>query len=498
MQRLNRNMLHATGAQATPPVPRPERVLQFGEGGFLRAFVDQMIDAANAQGVLDTAIIVVQPIAKGLCAELDAQNGLYTLMLRGKENGNTVRDVRVITAISRTVNPYADQQAFLQCAHIPELRFIVSNTTEAGIVYTGQDAYADAPQASFPGKLTRFLHERFLRFGQEPGKGFVLLPCELIDRNGDALRDAVLRTASQWTLGDAFIDWIERENIFTNTLVDRIVTGYPKGEADEILAELGYQDALLDVAEPFGLWVIEGPRTLAAELPLDQAGQHVIFTDDVTPYKVRKVRMLNGAHTSMILGAYLAGFDTVGECMADPVMRAFMTRTLYEEILPTLDLPRQELEDFAAAIFERFENPFNKHYLLSIALNSVSKFRARVLPTLQEYVCRKRTLPPMLTFSLAALIAFYRGEWMDGELELEFKGRRGQELYPIVDDAEVLAFFAAQASAEDALLARAVLDNPAFWGESLLDIDGLEAAVAGYLTDIRTQGAAATIASLIG
>lgn len=493
MQRLSRQMLADAGVRHTPPIPRPERVLQFGEGGFLRAFVDQMIDAANESGVLSASVVVVQPIAQGLAAELDAQDGLYTLVRRGKVDGYVARDVRVITSVSRTVNPYADFAAFLRCAHDPDLRFIVSNTTEAGIVYTGQDGYGDAPQASFPGKLTRLMHERFLRFGQEPDRGFVLLPCELIDRNGDALRDAVLRTARQWALGDAFTGWVEQSNTFTNTLVDRIVTGYPRAEAAEILAELGYEDRMLDVAEPFGLWVIEGPEWIAAEFPLDKAGQNVVFVRDVTPYKLRKVRMLNGAHTSMALGAYLAGFDTVGDCMADAGIRAYMERALRREIMPTLDLPKQELEDFAAAIVERFENPFNRHELLSIALNSVSKFRARVLPTLLEYLRRNDGLPPVLTFSLAALIAFYR---VRREEDGGYVGLRGGQPYRVADDEPVLRFFADHAAEEAAVLARAALTNADFWGEDLTAVPGLEGAVAEALRGIEARGAREAMAAL--
>ncbi len=493
MQRLSRAMIEGAGVRHTPAMNRPERVLQFGEGGFLRAFVDQMFDAANEAGAMNTSVAVVQPIAQGLTAELDAQDGLYTLIRRGKVDGEVVRDVRVITAISRTVNPYADFEAYLRCAHNPDLRFIVSNTTEAGIVYTGADQYADAPQASFPGKLTRLMHERFLRFGQEPGMGFILLPCELIDRNGDMLREAVVSTARQWELGEAFIDWVKQSNVFTNTLVDRIVTGYPRAEAAGIMEELGYEDTLLDVAEPFGLWVIEGPAAIAAELPLDRAGQQVIFTEDVTPYKLRKVRMLNGAHTSMVLGAYLAGFDTVGECMADADIRAYMERALRSEIMPTLDLPAQELQDFASAIFERFENPFNRHELLSIALNSVSKFRARVLPTIQEYARRKGELPGVLTFSLAALIAFYRIR-QEGEA---YAGTRAGQPYPVADEEPVLRFFAAHCGEDAAKLARETLSSEAFWGEDLTPMPGLESAVTEALRAIETQGAREAMRALI-
>jgi tagaturonate reductase len=468
-------------------------VLQFGEGGFLRAFVDQMIDAANEAGTLNTSVVVVQPIPQGLTAELDAQDGLYTLVRRGMMDGQVVRDVRVITAISRTINPYADFSAILSFARNPDLRFIVSNSTEAGIVYTGEDRYNDAPQASFPGKLTRLMHERFLAFGQKPDMGFILLPCELIDRNGDALRDAVLRTAQQWDLGNDFVNWLQKANIFTNTLVDRIVTGYPRGEAAELMTGLGYEDKMLDVAEPFGLWVIEGPSPVATEFPLNKAGQNVIFTKDVTPYKLRKVRMLNGAHTSMALGAYLAGLDTVGECMADTVVRAYMERALFREIMPTLDLPKQELEKFYAAILERFENPFNRHELLSIALNSVSKFRTRVLPTILEYHQRKGELPKVLTFSLAALIAFYRVQQIDGV----YMGMRDMKQYRVMDDEPVLRFFASHNADSPAMLVRETLSNQMFWGQNLTSVPNLECAVAQTLCNIDQLGMREAMRALV-
>jgi tagaturonate reductase len=336
------------------------------------------------------------------------------------------------------------------------------------------------------------MYERFERFGSEPGKGFVLLPCELIDDNGDALRDAVLRTARRWALGNAFVDWIEKSNVFTNTLVDRIVTGYPRAEGAAIQAELGYEDPLLDVAEPFGLWVIQGPAGLAAELPLGQPGHEVIFTDDAKPYKLRKVRMLNGAHTVTALGAYLAGLDTVGECMGDPGIRGYLLRALRQEIMPTLALPKAELEAFADAVIQRFENPFNRHELLSISLNSVSKFRARVLPTLRDVLQSTGHLPPVLTVSLAALIAFYRGRLV-GEA---FFGTRAGADYPIVDDPAVIAFFAQRTGADAPTLVHDTLANQAFWGEDLTQLPGLEAAVLQALGDIDTQGMGAAMRAL--
>ncbi len=482
MQRLNNNLVQRSAQH-------PTRVLQFGEGGFLRAFCDWMIDMANEKGTMDAGITIVQPIARGMCQMLNDQDNLYTLMLRGKEAGVVKKDVRVITAINGTINPYEDFAAFLEAAHNDDLRFIISNTTEAGIVYTGADQYDDKPQASFPGKVTRFLHERYLA-GK---KGLIFLPCELIDHNGDDLKDAVLKNAKLWNMDENFMNWIETENVFTNTLVDRIVTGYPRGEAEAIFEELGYEDQQLDVAEPFGLWVIQGPLSIANELKLPEAGLPVIFTEDVRPYKLRKVRMLNGAHTSMVLGAYLAGLDAVGQCMADKDVRAYMDKALTEEIMPVINLPKDELKAFKEAIFERFENPFNRHLLLSIALNSVSKFRARVLPTILEYQQMKGQLPTVLTFSLAALIAFYRGQMVDGE----FKGTRGTETYPIQDDQDVLAFFCANSSLTAKELTAKVLLNQGFWGEDLTKVPGFESAVASYLETILEKGAKAAIKEVV-
>ena len=475
--------------------PARERVLQFGEGGFLRAFVDYMIDRSNEEAGMDAGVVVVQPIERGLVDKLNEQDGLYTLILRGKEAGQVVKDTRVVTCVRRGLNPYQDFEGYLSLAHNPDLRFIVSNTTEAGIVYTGKDSFDDKPQASYPGNLTRLLYERFLAFGEEAGKGFILLPVELIDDNGAHLKECVRKTAAQWNLGEAFTAWLERECVFTSTLVDRIVTGYPRDDAKEILDGLGYDDFLLDAAEPFGLWVIEGPAWIERELPFKKAGCNVVFTQDVKPYKLRKVRMLNGAHTSMVLGAYLAGLDTVGECMADPSVRRYMEMALFDEIMPTLDLPREDLEAFASAIFERFENPFNKHYLLSIALNSQSKFRARVLPTIKEYQRRKGTLPKVLTFSMAAFIAFYSGaRKADGSME---GAREKDGAYPIADDDAVLAFFEGFQGRSAADTAHAVLQNADFWGEDLTALPGFEAAVSASLSDIREKGARAAIDALV-
>ena len=391
-----------------------ERIIQFGEGGFLRSFADMFIHIMNEKGVFDGKAVVVQPIEKGLIDVLNSQQGVYHQYLRGVENGRVINQCTEVHSISRGVNPYADYKAYLELAHNPDMRFIISNTTEAGIEYLGTEKLSDAPPKSFPAKLTALLYERF-KCGLP---GFILFCCELIDHNADFLKEYVLKYADLWNLGDGFKSWIETENHFCNTLVDRICTGYPKDEAESLCRELGCEDRLLNTAEIFHLWVIEG--NYEDEFPLKKAGINVIWTDDVTPYKKRKVRILNGAHTSMVLAARLYGLSTVKECLDDPNVCGFLKKALDEEIIPTLGSTDED-KTFGAAVLERFANPFVKHQLLSIALNSVSKFKARVLPTILEYREQNGRLPKLLTMSLAALIAFYRtDEANDGEEIMKF------------------------------------------------------------------------------
>ena len=391
-----------------------ETIIQFGEGGFLRSFADVFVHKMNEQGLYDGKVVVVQPIAKGLIPVINEQKGVYHQFLRGIENGEVVNECIKVTSISRGVDPYTDYAEYLKLAHNPDMRVIISNTTEAGIEYLGTENFDDAPPKSFPAKLTRLLYERF-----DAGlTGFIILSCELIDNNGKELLDCVLKYANLWNLSEEFVQWLQKENHFCNTLVDRICTGYPKDEAEELTAFLGEEDKLMNTAEIFHLWVIEGD--FETEFPLKAAGVNVIWTPDVKPYKKRKVRILNGAHTSMVLAARLYGLSTVKECLDNTTVRAFLDKTLSEEIIPTLGSTEEDIT-FGKAVLDRFANPFVKHQLLSIALNSVSKFKARVLPTLLEYYEERGTLPKCMTFSLAALIAFYRtDEANDGEDIMEF------------------------------------------------------------------------------
>ncbi len=461
----------------------PEKVLQFGEGNFLRAFVDYFIDCMNEKADFNAKVCVVQPISYDARERFRAQDSLYTLFLRGQENGQKVNKKRVISAISRVINAYLDFDELMACADNPDLRFIVSNTTEAGIVYDPSCRFEDRPADSFPGKLTQFLYRRF----NKKLPGFIILSCELIDHNGDELKRCVHEYVKQWGLGDEFDAWVDSENLFCSTLVDRIVPGYPRAEAEAIWKEHGYEDNNLDTGEIFGAWVIEGPQSIKDEFPFEKAGLPIIVVDDVTPYKQRKVRILNGAHTSFVLGAYLAGQNIVRDCMNDEVIKGFMNKTLYDEVIPTLDLPKDDLLKFASAVSERFANPYIDHQLLSISLNSTSKWKARCMPSLLEYAKRNGgALPPCLTFSFAAYIDFYRAGKEKGEGCLI--GKRGDDTFEIKDDQWVLDFYYDHRDDDNAAIASAVIGNEQMWGTELSELPGFEAEVVKYLNLIDEVG----------
>lgn len=490
-----------------PALGRPERILQFGEGNFLRAFVDWMLHRMNEAGVWNGSVVLVQPIDKGLTDLINENKGLYTVVLRGKEGGKVVEEATVVKSVSRCIDPYRDFKLFLAAAENPDLRFVISNTTEAGIAYAAGDKATDAPPASYPAKLAVLLHHRWAHFKGAADKGLVMIPCELIDRNGDKLKETVFRWAAEWGYEAAFVDWLKNSCDFLNSLVDRIVTGYPRDEAEQVWEKLGYRDDLLDTAEPFQLWVIEGNKKYAKELPFAEAGCQVIWTDDMTPYRTRKVRILNGAHTGSVLGAYLAGFDIVRDMVESPVGANYLKALLHGEIMPILTLPKKEVEDFASSTLERFANPFINHRLLDISLNSVSKFKARVLPSLQEAAAKAGKATPVLSFSLSALMAFYRGTEIAGGA---LQGKRGDASYPIKDDLPVLEEFArlwkAFAAEEKAsgtakaaeTLARAVLGNKAWWDADLNAIPGLTANCSKGLLDILSKGARQAMIDIAG
>lgn len=431
-----------------------ERIIQFGEGGFLRGFVDYFFQKLNDKGLFEGSVVVVQPIKTGMCDMLTAQNCEYNLFLRGVDNGKVVDEHTHIDVISRCINPYKDYEEYLSLAKNPDFRFIVSNTTEAGIVYEDDNKLSDAPANSFPAKLTALLYERF----KAGLPGFIILSCELIDHNGEELLKCCKKYALKWELGEDFGLWLERENSFCSTLVDRIVTGFPRDEHKALEERIGQSDNMMDTAEIFHLWVIQGNHE--DELPLQKAGFNVVWTDNVDPYKKRKVRILNGAHTSMVLAARLYGLETVGECMKDEKVLSLLRKSVFEEIIPTIG-DTEDNRKFGEAVFERFANPFIKHQLLSIALNSVSKFRARVLPTILEYKAKNGQYPKILSFSFAALIAFYKTDE--------------------ANDSEEIVKFMKNASVAD------ILKREDYWGEDLSDMYDI---VNNWYEKIEKEGVA--------
>lgn len=469
----------------TTPQDRPVKVVQFGEGNFLRGFADWMLDIANEQGCFHGNIVMIKPTEFGSLEKFYRQDCQYTVSLRGITQGEAKVSNRQITSVSDVINCYTDYKRFEQLAEAEELRFVISNTTEAGIVFDDTDRFDAEPPKSFPGKLTKFLYHRFTFFQGDPRKGLILLPAELIDHNGTILKQCVIQLSRLWDLEPSFLQWLEASCIFTSTLVDRIVTGYPKDSEEAEWESLGYEDHLLVTGEPFALWVIEGPKELREELPLDKAGLPVIFTDDLKPYKQRKVRILNGAHTSFALASYLAGNNFVKESMDDPDILSFIMKTLQEEVIPTLSLPEEDLKAFAGEVINRFNNPYVKHSLLAISLNSVSKWKARCLPTLLDHIRLFGRLPKRLTFSLAALMEFYSGTELSGRTLL---GHRGEEEYGIQDDLPVLEFFRENCHKSPKEFTEKFLARKDFFGQDLNEISGFAEAVAADLTDIRTNG----------
>lgn len=472
--RLNKN-IH-------PVKKYPERIVQFGEGVFLRSFVDWMIDKLNKEANFKSSVVIVQPRGRGKVKveTINEQDGLYTLYLNGIKDGKALRQHTIIESISRGINPYENYNLYLDIAKSEELRFVVSNTTEAGIFFDENDTLSKI-QNSYPGKLTALLYERYKFFNGSKDKGLMLMPCELIEKNAEKLSEIILKYAELWKLEDGFKKWIEEDNIFCNTLVDRIVPGYPADKMKEITEELGYEDSLVVEAEQFHLWVIEGSQNVKNELPFDKCGLNVIFTDDLTPYRERKVRILNGAHTSMVPVSLLYGFETVRETVEDDVMGKFVRQAIFDEIIPTLNLPKEELDQFANDVLDRFKNPFMKHYLMSIALNSNSKYETRVLPSLIEYNKRFNKLPRKLVFSLAALICLYRGK-MDGK-KIE-----------LVDNEDILAMYDRLWKQYDKTdenikgIVKEVLANKSIWKIDLNSIEGVSDKVAYYVEKIQKEG----------
>ncbi|RBP13880.1 tagaturonate reductase [Roseiarcus fermentans] len=469
------------------PAPRPVKILQIGDGVFLRGFVDWMIDVANEKGIFDGGVAIAKARPGGLGHQLEAQETLYTVLLRGRVDGREAIDRRIVSTVQLALDPHTQWRRFLEIGAGRDLRFVVSNTTEAGIVDVEEPFDPDVCPESFPAKVAALLWARWSTLGPD-APGLVVLPCELIEANGATLRRVVLGHARRWGLDPAFVAWIEGKTVFLDTLVDRIVPGFPGAEKEALFREWGYEDPLAVAAEPFHVWVIEGPKAIAAELPLAEAGLDVVWTDDLRPYRARKVRLLNGGHTSTVLAAFLAGLDTVEAITRDAQMSAFLRRMLFDEIAPRIRLPDVERRAYAATVLERFANPFLRHELISIALNSVSKWVVRVLPTVEDWVAEGEPVPQGLAFSLAALLAFYRGERQaDGVY-----GRRERGPYPIRDDARALdlmtAAWAGAAPGDAPAVARRLLADTRLWGKDLTTVGDLAAKVETAIAAIEDLG----------
>ncbi|TRX54300.1 tagaturonate reductase [Fulvivirga sp. M361] len=464
---------------SSKPASLKNRVLQFGEGNFLRAFVDWMIYEMNQATDFDAGVTVVQPIEKGLINKLNDQDGLYNLYLSGITDGSFVSDRSLIDVIQKAIDPYAQFEAYLSEAGNPDLKFIVSNTTEAGIQFNGADRVEDRPASSFPGKLTQLLYRRFQVIPD--CTDLIVLPCELIDKNGEKLKDVIYQYADHWSLGADFVQWLDTKMTFCNTLVDRIVPGYPKEDADEKWTDLGYRDELMVKGEVFHLWVIEGPERIQEELPVGKAGLNVVFTDDLDYYRTRKVRILNGAHTSMVPVAYLYGLNFVREAVEDELTGGFVKKLIFEEIIPSLSGDKEELKVYAHQVIDRFRNPSVKHELISISLNSFSKFKTRVLPSILSYHEKEGSAPELLSIAFAALICFY-------------KGQRSGDQIPLNDESTVIDFMNGQWQAcdgsDDAVkaLVHAVLSNESFWATNLTGMSGLSSKVAEGVRVILKEG----------
>ena len=479
MERLNRT-------SATQAKRYTEKVIQFGEGNFLRAFIDWIIWKTNQKTDFNGSVVVVQPIEKGMVEWLNEQDGLYHLNLQGLQDGKPVDSLDLIDVISRGLNPYADFEAYLALAEQPEIRFVISNTTEAGIAFDPACKLDDKPASSYPGKLTQLLYHRWQHFGGAMDKGLIVFPCELIFENGKHLKECIRQYIDLWNLGPDFSSWFEEACGVYSTLVDRIVPGYPRDNAAALCERAGYDDHLLDKAEIFHLWVIEAPKEIADEFPADKAGLHVLFVPSEAPYHERKVTLLNGPHTVLSPVGYLSGLDTVKECCEDPEVGAFVRKVMFEELLPTLNLPKEELEKFASDVMERFRNPFVKHFVTSIMLNSFPKFKNRDLPGLKTYLERKGELPKGIVLGLAGICTYYKG------------GKRGDvEIVPNDDPKIVELLKNLWATGDVKAVAKGVLADDFIWGEDLNAIPGLTELLASDLALIQEKGMRAAVKSVI-
>lgn len=451
MQELNKKTVTTTEL--------PIKVLQFGEGNFLRAFADWMIDIMNVDHGFNHGVAVIQPIAQGTTDILRKQDNLYHHIYRGLKDGKATSEIRLIRCIQKSINPFETKDEYEALVLLDELEIVISNTTEDGIVFKKSDLLQEGIlPTTFPGKVTQLLWNRYNHFDGAPDKGLKFLPVELIDKNGVKLKEAILNYARLWQLPNSFINWIQKHNYFANTLVDRIVPGYPKEDVEAIQTVLGFNDNLIVSSELAHLWVIEGPKEIQQAFPADKCGLNVIYTDDLASYRSRKVRILNGSHTCMVPVGLLHGIVTVRESMEDESVGAFIRNIIYNEIIPTIDLPKQVLEAYAEEVFERFKNPYIRHELKSIALNSISKFHVRVLPSLIDYFNANQALPGRLVLAFTYLIKLYLTDTI-----------------PIQDNEEVKTFFEnlrVDSNIPEKIICK-VLGNQNFWKTDLNLIDGL-------------------------
>jgi tagaturonate reductase len=466
---------------------RPERIIQFGEGNFLRAFVDWIVYNMNEKADFNSSVVVVQPIGSGMIESLNKQDCLYHVNLQGLDNGEAVNSLTLIDVISRALSPYTDTEAFLKLAEQPEMRFVISNTTEAGIAFDPSCKLTDAPASSYPGKLVQLLYHRFQTFNGDKTKGFIIFPCELIFLNGHKLKETIYQYINHWNLGEEFKTWFTEACGVYATLVDRIVPGFPRKDIVEIQEKIGYADNLVVQAEIFHLWVIEAPQEIAKEFPADKAGLNVLFVPSEEPYHERKVTLLNGPHTVLSPVAYLSGIDIVRDACQHEVVGKYIRKVMFEELMETLNLPKDELEKFANDVLERFNNPFVDHQVTSIMLNSFPKYETRDLPGLKTYLKRKGELPKGLVLGLAAIITYYK----------EGKRADGAEIVPndALEIMELLKSLWATGSIQR--VAEGVLAAQPIWGEDLNKIPGLTDRVKGYLDDIQEKGMIETVKLVI-
>ncbi len=459
----------------------PQKVLQFGEGNFLRAFFDFIVQKLNENNMFCGSVVMVKPTSSKCRLDFESQNNIYFVLERGLENGNTVDRSTPISSISCFLSAYENANELLDIASSSELSVIVSNTTEAGIVYVSGEKFSDYPNVSYPGKLCRLLYERFSVFGRSSAP--LILPVELIENNGAVLKSIVLRYADEWTLGSDFISYVRDDCKFCSTLVDRIVTGFPQNDAQSVFEKLGCEDKLAVACEPYISWVIEGREEWKDIFPAHKIFESVKWVDDISPYRERKVKILNGAHTMSVLAAYLCGYKIVRDMMHDDDFSLYLNSAIDNEIIPTINMEKSELEDFKSSVFERFCNPFIDHKLLDISLNSVSKFRARCLGTILQYIEKNGTAPKLLSFAFAALIKFYDGSFEENG---DFIAKSDFGDYCVRDSKEVLSQFEYAHKTEDPVYE--ILKNENMWGSDLTSISDLYSKVAECYNDVEKFG----------